>query len=181
MHSLGLFLLLLLRCYSLYSSLTGRTKDYIMKYILCLTSLALCFFSYSQIPTNFVESADINNSNWIVYTENQEVKIEFKRADCHLNSGYDKQYFLVRITNKTQNDVSVNWEMDLFYNNDCKTCGISEYQWQIDLDPQGVAVGDCANGSENKLRMFSKFIDANYTNTSVLTGFQFSNLTINTL
>lgn len=116
----------------------------------------------------------------MTYAENQEVKLELKRTDCQLNSGLDKQYFLVRITNKTQNDVSVNWEMDLFYNGDCKTCGIGEYQWQIDLAPQGVAEGDCANGSENKLRMFSKFIDANYSSNDELTGFQFKNLTVET-
>ena len=151
-----------------------------MKYILCLTSLVLCFVAYSQIPTDYVAASSINNTGWVTYAENQDVKIEVKRTDCMLNSGYDKQYFILRITNKTHNDVSVNWEMDLFYNGDCKTCGIGEYQWQIDLGPQGTIEGECANGSENKLRMFSKFIDANYTNTSVLTGFQFTNLTVNT-
>lgn len=151
-----------------------------MKYILSLTSLVLCFFAYSQISTNLVATADINSANWVTYTENQDVKIELKRTDCYLNSGLDKQYFLIRITNKTQNDVSVNWEMDLFYNGDCKTCGIGEYQWQIDLGPQGSTEGVCDNGSENKLRMFSKFIDANYSSTDELTGFQFSNLTVET-
>lgn len=151
-----------------------------MKYILCLTSLVLCFFAFAQIPTNFVSTSDINSSGWITYAENQDVKVELKRTDCYLNSGLDKQYFLIKITNKTQNDLSVNWEMELFYNGDCKTCGIGEYLWKIDLGPQGVAEGICDNGSENKLRMFSKFIDANYSNDAELTGFQFRNLTVET-
>ncbi|MDG1330908.1 MAG: hypothetical protein P8P74_01150 [Crocinitomicaceae bacterium] len=151
-----------------------------MKYILCLTSLALCFFAFSQIPTNFVTTSDITSSGWEMYAENQEVKVELKRSDCYLNSGLDKQYFLIRITNKTQNNVSVSWEMDLFYNNDCKTCGIGEYEWQIDLGPSGSAEGLCANGSDNEMRMFSKFIDANYSSNDELTGFQFSNLTVQT-
>lgn len=180
MHSLGLLLLILLRSYSLTPPLTSKTKDYIMKYILCLASLALCFLSYSQIQTDLVASASINSSGWVTYAESQEVKVELKKTDCYLNSGLDKQYFLVKITNKTQNDVSVKWNMELFYNGDCKTCGIGEYEWQIDLGPQGIAEGSCANGSENKLRMFSKFIDANYSSNDELTEFQFSNLTVET-
>lgn len=150
-----------------------------MKYILSLACLVLSLYTSAQIPTTLVATNDINSTNWVTYVDNQEVTVEYKRTDCDLNSGLDKQYFLLRISNKTQNEISVNWEMDLFYNDDCKTCGIGEYEWQIDLAPHQSVEGECANGSENKLRMFSKFIDANYTNSSELTGFKFSNLMVN--
>ena len=140
----------------------------------------LCFFATSQVSTDFVATANISSFDWTTYAENSEVKVEVKRTDCYVNSGLDKQYFLIRFTNKTHNDVSISWNMELFYNNDCKTCGIGEYLWQIDIAPNGTAVGDCQVGSLNKLRMFSKFIDANYSSNDELTGFQFKNLTVQT-
>jgi hypothetical protein len=140
----------------------------------------LSFFATSQVSTNFVSTSDLNSFDWVTYAESQDVKVEIKRTDCRVNSGLDKQYFLVKITNKTQSSVSVNWEMELFYNGSCKTCGIDEYLWQIDLGPNGIAEGDCQVGSLNKLRLFSKFIDANYSSNDELTGFQFKNLTIET-
>ena len=151
-----------------------------MKYFLCLTSLVLCFFATSQVSTDFVATSNLNSFDWTTYAENSEVKVEVKRTDCYVNSGLNSQYFLIRLTNKTNSDVSVSWNMEMFYNNDCKTCGVGEYLWQIDLGPNGTASGDCQIGSEHKLRMFSKFIDANYSSNDELTGFQFKNLTIQT-
>jgi hypothetical protein len=151
-----------------------------MKNILCLMSLLLCFFATSQVSTNFVATSDLNTFNWTTYAENDQVKVEVKRSDCYVNSGLDKQYFLIRVTNKTPNTVNVNWEMELFYNGDCKTCGIGEYVWDVDLSPNATATGDCQVGSDNELRMFSKFIDANYSSNDELTGFQLKNLTIDT-
>lgn len=150
-----------------------------MKYILSIACLVLSLSAFAQISTNYVATSDITSTNWITYVDNQEVQVEYKRTDCDLNSGLDQQHFFIRITNKTQAELVVNWEMDMFYNGDCKTCGIGEYQWQIELGANASVEGECANGSEVKLRMFSKFIDANYTNTSELTGFKFTNLTLN--
>lgn len=150
----------------------------LMKYVLGFASLLICFFVTSQITTDYVPTSSLNTFAWTTYAENEEVKVEIKRSDCYVNSGLDKQYFLIRITNKTQLSISVNWEMELFYNDDCKTCGIGEYLWQIDLAPNGTAVGDCQVGSENKLRMFSKFIDTNYSSDDELTGFHFNKLSI---
>ena len=70
--------------------------------------------------------------------------------------------------------------MEMFYNDDCKTCGVGEYLWQIDLAPNASVTGDCQIGSEHKLRLFSKFIDSNYSGTEELTGFHFRNLILQT-
>jgi hypothetical protein len=149
-----------------------------MKYILSLTCLILNLSAFSQISTNHVSISEINHFNWTTYSDNQDFTIEYKRTDCDLNSGLDQQYFFVRITNKTQNEINLNWEMDLFYNSACKTCGVDEYKWHYNLAPLESVEGECTIGAENKLRLFSKFIDSNYTNTSELTGFQFSNLSL---
>ena len=135
--------------------------------------------TFAQVSTNHVATVDIVTANWITYIDNQQVKIEYKRADCDLNSGLDQQYFFLKISNKTQNEINLAWEMDLFYNDDCKTCGMGEYQWTYELDSMQIVEGECTMDADKRLRLFSKFIDANYTNTSVLTGFKFSNLLIN--
>ena len=147
-----------------------------MNYILCLTSVLLGFFATAQVSTNYVETSTLNTFDWTTYAESPEVKVEVKRTDCYVNSGLNSQYFLIRLTNKTTDHVSVSWNMELFYNNDCKTCGVGEYLWQIDLAPNASVSGDCQIGSEHKLRLFSKFIDANYSGTDELTGFHFRNL-----
>lgn len=136
--------------------------------------MSLCAFS--QISTDHVATAEINHFNWTTYVSNQDFTIEYKRTDCDLDSGLDKQYFFIRITNKTESEINLRWEMDMFYNGDCKTCGIDEYKRHYSLNANESVVGECAIGADNRLRLFSKFIDAHYTNTSELTGFQFSNL-----
>lgn len=161
---------------TLFAAIFTGTKRYIMKYIIGLTCLIISMSAFSQISTNHVSTAEINHFNWTTYVDNQSFTIEFKRTDCDLDSGLDKQYFFVRITNKTQTQINLNWEMDMFYNDDCKTCGIDEYKRHYSLDPLESVEGECAIGADNKFRLFSKFIDAHYTNTSELTGFQFSNL-----
>lgn len=138
--------------------------------------MVLSPITFAQIPTDFVATAEINSFNWETYVDNPDFSIEYKRSDCRVNSGLDKQYFLIKITNKTQAEISVNWEMELFYNGNCKTCGIDEYDWGFTLAPLTSVEGECAVGAENKLRLFSKFIDANYSSDAELTGFQFSNL-----
>ena len=148
-----------------------------MKYILCLACLAINLSAFTQISTDYIPTVDITNNNWITYVDHQEFKIEYKRTDCDQNfSGFDQQYFFVKISNKTQSEININWDMELFYNDVCRTCGVDEYQWHYKLNPLESVEGECTIGAENELRLFSKFIDVNYTNTSELTGFKFSNL-----
>jgi hypothetical protein len=136
----------------------------------------LSSFTFAQISTDHVVTDEISGFNWTTYVDNPDFSIEYKRTDCAVNSGLDKQYFLIKITNKTQSEISLNWEMELFYNGACKTCGIDEYKWGYSVGPLASVEGDCAVGAENKLRLFSKFIDANYSSDAELTGFKFSNL-----
>lgn len=138
--------------------------------------MVLSPLTYAQTPTAFVATAEISSFNWETYVDNPDYSIEYKRTDCRVNSGLDKQYFLIKITNKTQSEISLSWDMELFYNGDCKTCGIDEYDWGYTIAPLASVEGECAVGADNKLRLFSKFIDANYSSDAELTGFQFSNL-----
>ena len=147
-----------------------------MKYVLCLAGLALSVFAYAQVPTDYVDASDINHSTWTTHVDNQNLKIELKRADCAINSGLDQQYIFVRLTNKTQNAMSLEWDMELYYNDDCKTCGVDEYHWNYQLAPSQTVEGECTLDADKRVRLFTKFL--NYPNNSELTGFKFNNLTI---
>jgi len=149
-----------------------------MKNILCLAGLFCSVFAFGQVATNHVETDDVTSSAWYLYLDNPDVKIELKRADCAINTGLDQQYIFVRLTNRTQSNITLNWEMDMFYNDDCLTCGVGEYEWNYTLEPSQVVEGECTLDADKRLRLFSKFIDPNYTNNSELTGFKFSNLTL---
>lgn len=177
-HSLGLLMLTYFAALLLLPAKTVKPKTTFMKKILCLASLFCSVIAFGQVATNHVEADHINSSTWQLYLDNPEVKIELKREDCDIKSGLAQQYIFVRLTNKTQNTLTLNWEMDMFYNGNCLTCGVGEYEWSYTLEPAQSVEGECTLDADKRLRIFSKFIDPNYTNTSVLTGFKFSNLTL---
>ena len=149
-----------------------------MKTIAIFALLLFSSASIAQEATEFVNTEINEFSTWTTYFENDQVKIEFKRTDCDLNSGLDKQYLYLRYSNKTQTAITMNWHIDMYYNDDCRTCDYDEYDWSYSLAPGEVAEGTCEMGADRKLQLFAKFIDANYTNDALLTGFKFSNLTI---
>lgn len=146
---------------------------------LLLTFCVTYSFAQEQHPTEIVSIDKFTQiDEWQVYFENSELKIEYALHDCDATSGYDFQAVFLRYTNLTSETLELSWHLDLYYDGNCRTCGYGEYDRTMSLSPGEELQGTCANNTNLKLELFSKFIDAAYTKGAQLTSFQFSDLQI---
>ena len=131
------------------------------------------------IEVELVEDEFIYPTVWTTYIDNQDIQIEYMFADCDPAMGYDFQQVHFKFTNKTNSNLELSWHIDLYYNEICKTCDYEfEYTRTLNLSPSEILEGTCSRDSANELKLFSKFIDQNYTKGDKLTGFQLQSLTV---
>ena len=144
---------------------------------LSVHSIAQQQYSTELISTN-VKGTD-NPSDWQLYFDNQEIKIEYKFVDCDPVSGMDNESVLLRFTNNSSNKLLVSWHLHLSYDGTCRTCDYpEEYGYEMSIEPNEVIEGDCDDEEGYKVKIFSKFIDENYSKGAQLTAFQLANLEI---
>lgn len=118
-------------------------------------------------------------NGWQVYHETPEFRIEYNRVDCDPSVGVDFEAIHFRFINLTSNDITLNWHIDLYYNDDCKTCGgDSEYSRNLVIPANQTVETDCESGVNAGYRLFSKYNDPVYDRGDLLTSFQLSNLTM---
>ncbi len=137
--------------------------------------------SYGQITTPFNDVKSMHKEEWTPHFSNDDFSIEYKFIACDPEMGYDQESVLLKIKNNTSSHLSISWHMILHYDELCRTCDFEdEYTFTFDLEPNAEKSSDCSVYSNNQLKIFSRFIDQNYTNGEVLTGFQFEKLDWNT-
>ncbi len=155
-----------------------------MKILLLLTLFVgfTCFASISQIQyqTNLISCNDgiqTNPNDWVSYIDNQEFKIEYRFIDCDPEVGFDHEAVILKLENKTSAILDFDWQIHIYRNNDCKTCAHPiEYARTIQLAPNEVIEGTCDRNTNKQLKVFSRFIDSNYSKGLPLTGFQLHSL-----
>lgn len=156
-----------------------------MKPIIGLLFTVILFTSYAQTTTEiettkieFVE--DVEHSNeWEVYLSELDYKIEYRFIDCDPPMGYDQEMVIFRFTNRTNQKIVFNWHILSDYNGVCKTCNYpDEYGYGVTLEAHEEKEGSCSLYEEYNLKVFSKFIDVNYTKGEQLSGFQLGNMTL---
>jgi len=157
-----------------------------MNKLLSITAiLLLCSVSFAQqFPTNTIElyanDAPIAMNGWQIYHETSNFRIEYNREDCDPSSGLDQEVIHFRFTNLSSNDIVLDWQLDLYYDGECKTCGVGEYLRNVTIPANQVIETDCENGPNAQYRLFSKFIDPAYSGGARLTAFQLNNLSLTT-
>ncbi len=144
-------------------------------------SIFLTLYSTSgnaQLNTSFADTKTLQPTEWTEHFSNDDFSIEYKFVACDPEMGYDQESVLFKFTNKTSSHLAVHWHMILHYDSECKTCDYEdEYTFSVDLEPNTEKTSDCSIYAENsQLKLFSRFIDENYTKGEVLTGFQFNGL-----
>lgn len=161
------------------------TQFALMKQLTFICALLLTYATFGQesVTTNLVDVQLNHPTNWKTYINNNLVKIEYKFVECAQNIGYDQEFMMIRVKNKTNQTIQLEWRSDQFYNDVCRTCSYpDEYTYQLSLSPNEVIEPDCSLETERKLRLFSRFTDSNYNGVEEnLSDFQLSNLTINQL
>jgi hypothetical protein len=151
-----------------------------------LTTILAIFiagFSFSQqYSTDLVSVSEPHVSGWETYVSNENFKIEYKFVDCDPTMGYDFETVILRITNETNQKTEFSWHIDIHREGTCRTCAYeAEYRRTIVVGGNEVIEGDCVRNSNIQLKVFSQFIDADYTDGDKLSGFQLSDLSIEIL
>ena len=150
------------------------------------TTLFFLVFSYigygqQEFSTNLIE-VDRNSQNpidWITYCDNEEMVIDYKFVQCDPSIGYDNESILLKFKNKTTQTIQISWNKNLYYDGVCKTCDYpDEYYYEIQLQPFEEVEGNCSISSNNRLKIFSKFVDLNYTKGLKLTAFELVKLNL---
>ncbi|XOV68838.1 MAG: hypothetical protein ACFHU9_06570 [Fluviicola sp.] len=147
----------------------------------CVILLGSTSYAQTQITTPLVstEATAVKPTDWTVYVENEQVKIEYVFTNCDPSSGFDFEGVMFRLTNKTSSKLVLSWHKILHYAGTCRTCDYpDEYRYEMSMSPNEVLEADCEPQSGYDIKIFSKFIDANYSQGDPLTAFQLDDLSV---
>lgn len=84
--------------------------------------------------------------NWETISSSDEYKIEKQHIICKSNQGFEYDYLVLRFTNLTNENVSLSFSYEEWYNDVCTTCasgGDEGRMRTLDLAPNQVLEGDC--------------------------------------
>ncbi len=111
----------------------------------------------------FLVSSFANTNNpsdeWKIYKEYEGISIYYKSIVCSdADKEITQEFIVLKIVNKTNNDVVLSWDLQTWYNGVCRTCDINDgtYHFSITVISKDSVNGAC-NG-ENSLRIFSRVI-----------------------
>ena len=143
--------------------------------------LFFSIISFSQTEplqtSNLVLKENVSTS-FQTYFSNNSLSVEYAVQECDPRHGYDAEYVLLRFTNKTKKQIDLSWYMDKYYNEVCNSCKYpDEYYFELSLGANEVLEGTCDIECDFRLKIFSKFIDPQYTGRKArLTSFQLNQL-----
>ena len=107
------------------------------------------------LVTSNLSASNINS--WETYLENDSVKIEFNYKNCEYIEQFNSEYVIFKITNYTNKNLTIQWENQLWYDENCVNCETNnpENRRQITILASSSSEGQC--NINNNLRIFSKF------------------------
>lgn len=117
------------------------------------------------------------SQNWVTYSSDSKLKIEYKYSNCNdKTNGIYKENILFKYTNLTQTVIEADISISAIYSNNGK-----EYeskgdtpQYKIELNPNEIIEGNCSD-KKRPLVILSKILN---TEASVLKNFT---ITINSV
>lgn len=138
--------------------------------------LLVSFIIYS------INSIAQNTNEINPYFENNEIKIEYRYETCIYLERFDSEYVFLEITNKTDDELKISWQEELWYNEICINCEHESPEFRKEVIVLGNTIysSDCNNLKNTSI--FSKFTekleDMPGINTIIpLTKFELKNLT----
>jgi hypothetical protein len=93
-------------------------------------------------------------------------------------AGIDMQYTLLKIVNKTAQPVTVSYRLACYYDNQCRTCSNSEYDYSVTIPAGQTIEANCnfQRPEDGKMSVFQKYL--NQVNYSDYTRYELQNLVI---
>ncbi len=147
--------------------------------------MKLFFATLFSIFTFFgtVQTFAQTSNNWTTYHQDNQVKIEYTYSNCEYTEQFNSEFLVIKISNYTNNKITIDWKEELWYDNNCINCesDSDESNKQIIVAANTTIQGNCTN--QNALRIFSKFTEDLAKMPGVdkiisLTEFQLTNLNI---
>ena len=99
-------------------------------------------------------------NNWTNYYSDNDVKIEYQYTNCEYSDRFNQEFVILKITNLTNNNLSLRWVNESWYDKKCINCSenkTDEATNKVLIPAKQVVLGDC--DIQNNLRIFSKFSD----------------------
>lgn len=122
---------------------------------------------------------DFSATDWTSLIVQNKLLVDYKTIECNPGIGYKKENVFLRFTNTSSETIKITWHALLDYSGVCKTCDYpEEYSYELILKPNEVLEGDCSVNYDNRVVIFSKYLDERYTGKSQLTDFELGSLTI---
>lgn len=151
-----------------------------MKTILLLGLLAFMF----NISRTFA-----GNDGWTQYKSVDGVQIYSKVIPCTISSdpaikNSNQEIMIFKFVNTTAKEVSVDWVFDVWYGNNCRTCGLKanqkkDYTHNLKLKANQTIEGTCSDKLDSGLMLLSGV--QNKENQKKLTKFEMNNLIVSVL
>tara|TARA_B110000003_G_scaffold266224_1_gene292917 strand:- start:728 stop:1174 length:447 start_codon:yes stop_codon:yes gene_type:complete len=143
--------------------------------------LPAILFSFTSLVSITLSAS--NPTDWETYFENDTVKIEYKYQNCEYTQQFNSEFVIFKISNLTNNTLSLEWNEQLWYDGNCVNCETDseENRKQITILPTSITKGIC--NMNNPLRIFSKFTEKledmpGVNKINALTKFELINLKI---
>lgn len=109
------------------------------------------------------------------YFSNDQVTITSQKVECHYpENGIHSEYVFLKITNNTSQEISINYDLDLWYNNEKRTPDVTNFSYTIPAN--GSVEGSCES-RKSGLSVYSKILDL--PAKTGLTKYELNNLKVN--
>ncbi len=125
-----------------------------------------------------LSSAIAQNRAYSLYKTEGNVNIYQKEVNCTLEDGkINNDLIFLKVENKNPYSVKVNWHYDLYFDNQCITCGENpEYEFEITLKPGQIVEPQCILNDPTSLKIFVK--SNNFDNLYTFNKFELSNIKV---
>ena len=81
-----------------------------MKKLILIVLLSIIYFA------NYAQTENQGN-NWQPYLDNETIQVLYKTIQCSLpEEGINKEMVCLKFVNKTNQELKLEWDMQLFYN-----------------------------------------------------------------
>jgi len=119
-------------------------------------------------------------TEWQLDREVNGLQIYLKRSECRDQvNGIFIEAVLVRFVNTTSTNLKAAWDMEFWYDGQCRTCDPSadaEYRYTVDIPAGAVVEGNCAKDCPRELKYHIRFL--NYDHIAKLTQYEMRGLTV---
>jgi hypothetical protein len=118
-----------------------------------------------------------SQDNWTLYKTNSGINIYSMSANCYPKNGMAQTAVLFKFENTTNQQITIEWDTRIWYNNKESTDNVSEGERHITLNllPNQIIESD-TELTNTKLFLYKKFL--NFDKSALLTRFELENIKV---